>query len=58
MFIVQLRAEELARNETDAKLMATSNTLKESQVAFETERTQKDQEITRLKDEVYHNSFG
>ena len=33
--------------------MATSNTLKETQSAFDTERTQKDQEIQQLKDEVY-----
>ncbi len=52
IYIFQLRQEESARNEIDAKLMATSNTLKETQSAFETERSQKDQEITTLKDEV------
>ena len=36
----------------EAKFMATSNTLKESQAAFETEKAQKDQEIAQLKDEV------
>ena len=49
---VQLTQEESARNEIEAKLLATSNTLKEAQSAFDTERTQKDQELAQLKDEV------
>ena len=47
--------EETARNEIEAKFMATSNTLKDTQSAFDTERTLKDQEITQLKDEVNNN---
>ncbi len=54
---VQLTQEESARNEIEAKLLATSNTLKEAQSAFDTERTQKDQELAQLKDEVNNLLF-
>ena len=49
---LQLTNEESARNEVEAKLMSTSDTLKELQTTYETEKAQKDAEIAQLRDEV------
>ena len=44
--------EETARNEVDATLMKTTEQLKEANMKYETDITERDSEIIKLKDEV------
>ena len=49
---MQLALEETARNEVDATLMKTTEQLKEANMKYETDITERDSEIIKLKDEV------
>lgn len=53
--ILQLTQEETARNEVDAKLMRTTDELKEANAKYEIDITARDGEIVQLKDEVSNN---
>ena len=49
---MQLATEETARNDAEAKLEATSESLKEMQNAHDLEKLQFEEEVKKLKDEV------
>lgn len=52
LFLFQLTAEEQARTEVEARLSATNELYKEATTTYEADRTQKEQEMQKLQEEV------